>query len=99
MAFFAAALLYSQAATTKAIMPIAFALGMSPVAIVASFAAVSALFILPTYPTLIAAVSMDDTGTTKIGKYIFNHSFIIPGTLMIALAVAFGFGIGAVVLG
>lgn len=99
VAFFAAALLYSQAATTKAIMPIAFALGMSPVAIVASFAAVSALFILPTYPTLIAAVSMDDTGTTKIGKYIFNHSFIIPGTLMIALAVAFGFGIGAVVLG
>lgn len=72
---------------------------MSPVAIVASFAAVSALFILPTYPTLIAAVSMDDTGTTKIGKYVFNHSFIIPGTLMIAFAVVFGFGIGAVVLG
>lgn len=42
---------------------------------------------------------MDDTGTTKIGKYVFNHSFIIPGTLMIAFAVVFGFGIGAVVLG
>ncbi len=99
VAFFAAALLYSQAATAKAIMPIAFTLGMSPVAIVASFAAVSALFVLPTYPTLIAAVAMDDTGTTKIGKYVFNHSFLIPGVIMIALAVAFGFGIGTLVLG
>ena len=80
-------------------MPIAFTLGMSPVAIVASFAAVSALFVLPTYPTLIAAVAMDDTGTTKIGKYVFNHSFLIPGVIMIALAVAFGFGIGTLVLG
>lgn len=98
VAFFAAALLYSQAATAKAIMPIAFALGMAPVSMVASFAAVSALFILPTYPTLIAAVAMDDTGSTKIGKYVFNHSFLLPGVIMIALAVAFGFGLGELVI-
>lgn len=96
--FFAAALLYSQAATTKAIMPAALAVGVSPVTAIASFAAVSALFILPTYPTLLAAVEMDDTGTTRIGKYVFNHSFIIPGTLCIALAVAFGFAFGTVLL-
>ncbi len=58
--FFASALLYSQA-TVKALMPMALALNVSPLTAVASFAAVSGLFILPTYPTLVAAVQMDDT--------------------------------------
>lgn len=92
--FFAAALLYSQAATTKALMPAALAAGVSPLTAVASFAAVSSLFVLPTYPTLLAAVEMDDTGSTRIGRFVFNHSFIIPGTLCITLAVAFGFIFG-----
>ena len=96
--FFASMLLYSQAATAKAIMPVVItALGISASApessyiLVASFAAVSALFVLPTYPTLLGAVQMDDTGSTRIGKYVFNHSFIIPGILAIAFAVALGF--------
>ncbi|GAB7205684.1 anaerobic C4-dicarboxylate transporter [Dickeya oryzae] len=76
--FFAATLLYSQAATAKALMPAALMLGVSPVTAIASFAAVSALFVLPTYPTLLAAVEMDDTGSTRIGKYVFNHAFFDP---------------------
>lgn len=96
--FLAAMLLYSQAATTIALMPAALALGVSPVAAVASFAAVSALFVLPTYPTLLAAVEMDDTGSTRIGKYVFNHSFIIPGTVTIALSVIIGFALGNIIL-
>lgn len=96
--FFAAMLLYSQASTAKALMPMAIALGASPVTLVASFAAVSALFILPTYPTLLAAVEMDDTGSTRIGKYVFNHPFIIPGILTIFLSVVFGFAFGGIVL-
>ena len=96
--FFAATLLYSQAATTKALMPAALMLGVSPLAAVASFAAVSALFVLPTYPTLLAAVEMDDTGSTRIGKYVFNHSFIIPGVLAITFSVAFGFLFGSLIL-
>ena len=96
--FFASMLLYSQAATAKALMPIAIGLAASPVTIVASFAAVSALFILPTYPTLLAAVEMDDTGSTRIGKYVFDHPFIIPGTLTIALSVFFAFLWGGIVL-
>lgn len=92
--FFAAALLYSQAATTKALMPAALAVGVNPLTAIASFAAVSSLFVLPTYPTLLAAVEMDDTGSTKIGKYVFNHSFIVPGTVCISLAVIFGFIFG-----
>ncbi len=96
--FFAAMLLYSQAATTKALMPAALALGVSPVAAIAAFSAVSALFILPTYPTLLAAVEFDDTGSTRIGKYVFDHPFIIPGTLTIVFAVILGFIIGHIVL-
>ncbi|MXP56766.1 anaerobic C4-dicarboxylate transporter [Pantoea sp. Mhis] len=96
--FFASTLLYSQAATTKALMPAALTLGLSPITVVASFSAVSALFILPTYPTLLAAVEIDDTGSTKIGNYIFNHSFIIPGILSIIFSVIFGFLFANIIL-
>ena len=96
--FFASTLLYSQAATTQALIPtVIIAMGITPTntagvtTIIASFAAVSALFVLPTYPTLLGAVQMDDTGTTRIGKYIFNHPFFIPGVLTIAISVALGF--------
>lgn len=98
LTIFASALLYSQAATAKALMPMALALNVSPLTAVASFAAVSGLFILPTYPTLVAAVQMDDTGTTRIGKFVFNHPFFIPGTLGVALAVCFGFVLGSFML-
>ncbi|WP_272516749.1 anaerobic C4-dicarboxylate transporter [Providencia sp. PROV209] len=96
--FFCSALLYSQAATAKALMPMALALNVSPLTAIASFSAVSGLFILPTYPTLVAAVQMDDTGTTRIGKFVFNHPFFIPGTIAVALAVTFGFLFGGMVL-
>lgn len=96
--FFASALLYSQAATAKALIPAALAIGVSPLTAVASFPAVCALFILPTYPTLLAAVEMDDTGSTRIGKAVFNHPFIIPGTVCIAIAVALGFLFGSVLV-
>jgi anaerobic C4-dicarboxylate transporter DcuA len=96
--FFAAMLLYSQAATTKALMPAALALGVSPVAAIAAFASVSALFILPTYPTLLAAVEFDDTGSTRVGKYVFDHPFLIPGTCTIVFAVILGFVFGGLIL-
>ena len=95
---FASALLYSQAATTKALMPTALAIGVAPFAAVAAFPAVSALFILPTYTTLLAAVQMDDTGTTQIGKAVFNHPFIVPGLINIAIAVGLGFVFGSFIL-
>uniref|UniRef100_UPI0015C62792 anaerobic C4-dicarboxylate transporter n=1 Tax=Enemella evansiae TaxID=2016499 RepID=UPI0015C62792 len=96
--FFAASLLYSQAATAKALMPAAIALGVSNVGIVASFAAVSALFVLPTYPTLIAAVEMDDTGSTRVGRAVFNHPFLVPGVLTIGIAVGLGYLFGGLIL-
>ncbi|PHM62976.1 anaerobic C4-dicarboxylate transporter [Xenorhabdus ishibashii] len=96
--FFCSALLYSQAATAKALMPMALALSVTPLTAIASFSAVSGLFILPTYPTLVAAVQMDDTGTTRIGRFVFNHPFFIPGTLAVVLAVTFGFLFGGIIL-
>jgi anaerobic C4-dicarboxylate transporter DcuA len=96
--FFASALLYSQAATTKALMPTALLIGVAPLAAVAAFPAVSALFVLPTYPTLLAAVEMDDTGTTQIGSYVFNHPFLVPGAINIAIAVGLGFLFGSFIL-
>lgn len=96
--FFAAMLLYSQAATTKALMPVALALGVTPVAAVAAFPSVSALFVLPTYPTLLAAVEFDDTGSTRIGKYVFDHPFLIPGTLTIIFAVILAYVFASIIL-
>lgn len=92
--FFASMLLYSQGATTVALMPAALAIGVAPLTAVASFAAVSALFVLPTYPTLLAAVEMDDTGSTRVGNLVFNHPFFIPGVVTISTAVALGFAFG-----
>ena len=100
--FFSSMLLYSQAATTRTLMPMAATLvvagAASPLTLVASFAAVSALFVLPTYPTLLAAVEFDDTGSTRIGKYVFDHPFFIPGVLNIVLAVLFAFIWGGIIL-
>ena len=96
--FFVSMLLYSQAATAKAVMPVVIAaLGITTAnphdsyIVIASFAAVSGLFVLPTYPTTLGAIGMDYTGTTRGGKYIFNHSFFLPGVLSIAISVALGF--------
>nr|WP_315017756.1 anaerobic C4-dicarboxylate transporter [uncultured Campylobacter sp.] len=104
--YFLSCLLYSQAATTKVMMPaVAAALGMTSPEnskdiwiLVASFAAVSGLFVLPTYPTTLGAIAMDDTGTTRVGKFVFNHSFFVPGTIMVALSVALGFLIAPILL-
>jgi anaerobic C4-dicarboxylate transporter DcuA len=96
--FFASMLLYSQGATTTALMPAALAIGVAPLTAVASFAAVRALFVLPTYPTLLAAVEMDDTGSTRIGRYVFNHPFFIPGVVTISTSVALGFAFGGLLI-
>ncbi len=84
-------LLYSQAATVRAIVPLGVALGLSPWMLIALFPAVNGYFFIPNYPTLVAAINFDRTGTTKIGKYILNHSFMMPG--LVATVVAIGVGL------
>ena len=74
-------LLYSQAATVRALMPLGIALGISPWMLVALFPAVNGYFFIPNYPTVVAAINFDRTGTTRIGKYVLNHSFMMPGLI------------------
>ena len=87
-------LLFSQAATIRALLPLGMALGISPYMLIAIFPAVNGYFFIPNYPTVVAAINFDTTGTTRIGKYVLNHSFMMPG--LISTIVAVGLGILAV---
>lgn len=87
-------LLFSQAATIRALLPLGMALGISPYMLIALFPAVNGYFFIPNYPTVVAAINFDTTGTTRIGKYVLNHSFMMPG--LISIIVAVGLGILAV---
>ena len=79
--FIMSILLYSQAATVRAFMPLGIALGISPYLLIAMFPAVNGYFFIPNYPTVVAAINFDRTGTTRIGKYVLNHSFMLPGLI------------------
>lgn len=83
-------LLYSQAATVRAIMPLGIALGLHPMLLIALFPTVNGYFFIPNYPTIVAAINFDRTGTTRIGKWVLNHSFMIPGIVATAVAICVG---------
>lgn len=83
-------LLYSQAATVRAIVPLGVALGLSPWMLIALYPAVNGYFFIPNYPTIVAAINFDRTGTTRIGKYILNHSFMMPGMVATVVAISTG---------
>lgn len=91
-------LLFSQAATVVTLMPVAVVLGMPLWVLIAVYPAVNGFFFLPTYGTVLAAVSFDRTGTTKIGKYLLNHSFMLPGFVCLIATTIFAFIISSFVL-
>lgn len=83
-------LLYSQAATVRAIVPLGIALGISPMMLIALFPAVNGYFFIPNYPTVIAAINFDRTGATGIGKWVLNHSFMMPGLVATIVSIVIG---------
>lgn len=83
-------LLYSQAATVRALVPLGIALGISPYMLIAMFPAVNGYFFIPNYPTVVAAINFDRTGTTGIGKWILNHSFMMPGMVATLVSIVVG---------
>lgn len=85
--------LFSQAATVRTLYPLGLGLGISPLAMVAMFPAVNGYFFIPNYPTVVAAINFDRTGTTHIGKYVLNHSFQLPGFVATIVAIAIGYTI------
>lgn len=80
----------SQGATTAVLVPVAITLGLPPAIIIAVFVAVNGYFFIPNYGPIIASIDFDRTGTTRIGKYIFNHSFMLPGLLSMVFSIGFG---------
>ena len=89
--FVMSVLLFSQAATVRTLYPLGIALGIHPIAMVAMFPAVNGYFFIPNYPTVVAAINFDRTGTTRIGKYVLNHSFQLPGFVATIVAIAVGY--------
>lgn len=83
-------LIFSQAGTTAALMPVGIALGIPAPYLIAMFPAVCGFFFLPAYGTVLAAIAFDQSGTTRIGKYVLNHSFMVPGLVGVTSAVAVG---------
>lgn len=81
----------SQAAALAAFVPLALGIGVSPGVILAFAPACYGYYILPTYPSDLAAIQFDRSGTTRIGKYVINHSFIIPGLLGVGTSCTFGY--------
>ena len=72
------------------LFPIAIKLGIPAPIIIGTFVAVNGYFFIPNYGPIIAAIDFDTTGSTKIGKFIFNHSFMLPGLLSMAFSLALG---------
>jgi anaerobic C4-dicarboxylate transporter DcuA len=90
-------LLASQAAAVVTLMPVGIGLGLGIQNIIAMFPAVNGSFFLPTKPAMLAAISFDRTGTTRIGKYVLNHSFMLPGMVTAISSTVIGFLIAQVV--
>lgn len=86
--FLVSKLVNSQAAALTAVAPMALMLGVEPKMLLAFFPASYGYFVLPTYPSDLACIGFDRSGTTRIGKFIINHSFIIPGLIGVSCACA-----------
>lgn len=84
-------LVNSQAAAISAMVPVGLAIGVPPGYIVAFAAASYGYYILPTYPSDLAAIQFDRSGTTHIGRYVINHSFIVPGLIGVGTSCMVGY--------
>lgn len=83
-------LLYSQAATVAALMGVGLQLGLAPPLLIAMFPAVNGYFFLPTYATIVAAIQFDSTGSTGVGRWVLNHSFMRAGMVTTIVTVTVG---------
>lgn len=87
--FVLSVLVNSQGATVTTLFPVGIALGVPAPILIGTLVAVNGYFFIPNYGPIIASIDFDTTGTTRIGRYIFNHSFMLPGLLSLAFSLAF----------
>lgn len=95
--FTASVFLKSQAATLTIMLPLGFSLGIPAPVLIGVLPACYAYFFFPFYPSDLAAISFDRTGTTHIGKYIINHSFLMPGFIGVITATVVGYAISMMI--
>ena len=89
--FIMSIMLFSQAATVRTLYPLGIGLGISPLALIAMFPAVNGYFFLPNYPTAVAAINFDRTGSTRIGRFVVNHSFQLSGFITTIVSISIGY--------
>ena len=98
IAFLTSKLVNSQAAAIAIVFPLGLQAGMDPVLLMSFISACYGYFFLPTYPSDLACIGFDRSGTTRIGKYILNHSFMIPGLIGVISGCCVGFVMAHIVL-
>ena len=81
--FLVSVLINSQGAVVVAMLPLAYSLGIDGPVLLGVLPAVYGYFFIPNYPSDIATVNFDRSGTTVIGKYLLNHSFMMPGLICV----------------
>ncbi len=91
--------LKSQAAVLTIMFPLGFALGIPPKVLIGVIPACYAYFFFPFYPSDLATITFDRSGTTSIGKYVLNHSFLLPGLIGVSVATTVGYFISTTLLG
>ena len=93
-AFFAVSVLInSQGAVVVAMLPLAYSLGIEGPVLLGLLPSVYGYFFIPNYPSDIATVNFDRSGTTVIGKYLLNHSFMMPGLISVIVSCLVGYGL------
>ena len=87
LVFFAVSVLVnSQGAVVVAMLPLAYSLGIPGPVLLGVLPSVYGYFFIPNYPSDIATVTFDRSGTTRIGKYLLNHSFMMPGLVSVIVS-------------
>ncbi|GEA49981.1 anaerobic C4-dicarboxylate transporter [Vibrio inusitatus NBRC 102082] len=97
--FIVSVVVNSQAATARMMLPVGLGLGLEPALLIGLMPAVYGYFFIPNYPSDIATVNFDSSGTTKIGKWYFNHSFMSVGLIGVISACCAGYMLGQVIIG
>ena len=89
--FLVSVLINSQGAVVVAMLPLAYELGIAGPVLLGILPSVYGYFFIPNYPSDIATVNFDRSGTTVIGKYLLNHSFMIPGLISVSVSTVIGY--------
>ncbi|ENM3946989.1 anaerobic C4-dicarboxylate transporter, partial [Vibrio cholerae] len=97
--FIVSVVVNSQAAVARMMLPVGLGLGLEPALLIGLMPALYGYFFIPNYPSDIATVNFDNTGTTKIGKWYFNHSFMAVGLISVISACCMGFVLSKIIIG